>query len=208
MNIEVSEDMITALQEQNVAILQLSISNSPNYREAYGNAGIRLDSALSKAAATVRDLPEVEKIHVARQQYLRQVNSHDFTRGIQANTEWYIRQYSPAFNELMQSVNSYVLTNETSLQQKVVSLEERTRRSLTPAILTMAVVTALLGILLYLLNLYYIKPILRINRSLQGFLRAGIPFDVKTEGCDEVHQIKESIADLITAFKNKKGEQP
>ena len=75
-----------------------------------------------------------------------------------------------------------------------------------PGILTLVVALAILVMFLFFIDTYYTRPVVKIEKGLQNYLKHNVPFKVTVEGRDEVTKLKEYIETLIAALKSKKTE--
>lgn len=76
-------------------------------------------------------------------------------------------------------------------------------RALTPGTIALLVSIIIVLIFWFMVNHYYVRPTLMIQRRLHDFLRHNIPFGVTTEGHDEVARLRENIETLISMLKNR-----
>ena len=76
---------------------------------------------------------------------------------------------------------------------------------MTPVVISVAVMTAIVLMLFYFMLLYCVTPIERMNRSLGDWLSFRIPFNVKGDLKDEVLALKERIEPLINQSKQPKA---
>jgi len=66
----------------------------------------------------------------------------------------------------------------------------------------------LLVLLLYFIDLYYIKPVVVMNKGVKDWLAAGVPFRVAVEGKDETGELGENITELVSRAKKASMEPP
>ncbi len=78
-----------------------------------------------------------------------------------------------------------------------------TRSMLMPGAITLIVTVSIVIVFWFLINYYYVRPTLRIQRRLQDYLRHNIPFNPPVEGHDEISRLKENIETLISMLKSK-----
>ena len=76
---------------------------------------------------------------------------------------------------------------------------------MTPVLISLLVMIAIVLMLYYFMTVYCINPILRINKGLGDFLTFRIPFAVKGELKDEVAELKEKIDTLVKTVKQNKA---
>jgi hypothetical protein len=91
------------------------------------------------------------------------------------------------------------------LAENYYSLNDRFYRSITPII-----VAALVGIILvllfnYFLNLYLIKPVIKINKGLKSYREYNKGYDVKFDfGRDQMEELNGNIKEIIEENRNLK----
>ena len=76
---------------------------------------------------------------------------------------------------------------------------------MTPVLISVTVMIAIVLMLLYFLSIYCVSPIERMNKSLGDWLSFRTPFNVKGDLKDEVLELKERIETLINQSKQPKA---
>lgn len=204
-NIELSKQMLDAVQDQNTALLQIIVLGDNSYDSLYQAGKGSFNKALSEATVTIRDLSELDSIYLAREAYNAVVNSQ-LESGYTNNIDWFVNVYKTHYSQLTSSIKNYMTSSQNSLAIKASQLENNAYRAITPSVITLLVLIMVVLMFMFLVDLYYIKPILRINKSLGDFMTLKIPFNVKMEGNDEVAKLRDKIESLILLYKNKKSE--
>ncbi len=77
-------------------------------------------------------------------------------------------------------------------------------RAVTPVLISLVVMIAIVLMLYYFMSIYCVHPIVRMNKGLDDFLTFHIPFAVKGQLKDEVLELKERIDTLISMTKQPK----
>lgn len=202
-NLEISKRMLDAVQDQNTALLQIVVLGDSNLDSLY-EAGVRaFDDALMQATVTVRDLAELNSIYDARRTYNEVIATH-LNGGQADNIHWFVRTYQSSYYNLTTSIKNYMISSQDIIGKKATQLESTAYRAITPGILTLGVAIIILLLFLFFIDIYFAKPVVTIQKSLAGYIKSKIPFNVKTEGKDEVAELKDQIEELITMYKNKK----
>ena len=91
-----------------------------------------------------------------------------------------------------------------SLTPRAEQLNLNAYRSVTPVFISLLVMIAILLMFYYFIMIYTVKPIIEMNRSLGDWLRYKLPFDVKAECRDEMHELKEKIESVMVGAKTTK----
>jgi hypothetical protein len=92
---------------------------------------------------------------------------------------------------------------QSSIAQRTAMVEDNAYRTITPSILTLLVAVLVVLMFHFFIDFFYIKPILRINKSLDQYLATRVPFNPNVEGNNEITTLKDSIEKLIELNKSK-----
>ncbi len=122
-----------------------------------------------------------------------------------AGSWWYTREYEALYTQLTAAIKSYMTSTQSSLAPRTEQLKKNAYRAVTPVLISLAVMIAIVLMLFYFVNLYCVKPVVRINRSLGDFLAFHVPFAVKADCKDEVLELKEKIESLTIQLKQSKN---
>lgn len=204
-NIELSKRMLDAVEHQNSALLQMIVLQQSEYDKDYINGGREFDDAL-KEAAGIEEIPTaLDSIVVARDRYQSLVHNF-FDEHYDTDVEWFLSMYKTTYNSLTTAIKEYMTNSQYSLVSRATQLENNAYRAIMPGIISLVAAIVIVLMFMFLIELYYTRPILKIQRGLQDYLRHNIPFNVTVEGHDELYKLKENIEALILALKTKKAE--
>ena len=120
---------------------------------------------------------------------------------------WYAESYSKAYDKLTGSIKNYMISTQSSLAPRTEQLKRNAYRAVTPVLISLLVMIAIVLMLYYFVSVYLVRPVLSMNKSLGDFLRFGLPFKVKAEVKDEVAELKDRIDDAVQLAKRVKQEQ-
>ena len=95
-------------------------------------------------------------------------------------------------------------STQSSLAPRAEQMKKNAYRAVTPVLISLAVMIAIVLMLYYFMTIYCVNPIVAMNRSLGEFLTFRIPFGVKTDCRDEVLELKEKIDTLIALTRQPK----
>lgn len=114
----------------------------------------------------------------------------------EGNLDWYFGEVHRAFLQTKAAVNKLMHINSNTMYQTATRVKERANRAIMPGIVAMiaAVVFALL--FNFFVNHYIVTPIIRINRSLDAFLKEQKPIDLEIESNDELKELGNLILTL------------
>ena len=89
-------------------------------------------------------------------------------------------------------------SSQNTLSPEVNRLSHTARRSVTPVFISLLVMFVVVLMLYFFLKKLYVKPILRINRSLGDYLAYKVPFDKNIACRDELGELRDRIETLIS----------
>ena len=84
-------------------------------------------------------------------------------------------------------------------------MKKNAYRAVTPVLISLVVMIAIVLMLYYFMSLYCVNPIIRMNKGLGDWLSFRVPFAVKGDLKDEVLELKEKIEALINISKQTKS---
>lgn len=122
-------------------------------------------------------------------------------------TRWYAEAYSKAYDKLTGSIKNYMISTQSSLAPRTEQLKRNAYRAVTPVLISLLVMIAIVLMLYYFVSAYLVRPVLAMNKSLGDYLRFGLPFRIKAEVKDEVAELKDRIDDVIQLARKTKPEQ-
>lgn len=105
------------------------------------------------------------------------------------------------YHRLTAAIQNYMTSTQSSLAPRTEQLRKNAYRAVTPVLISLLVMIAIVLLLYYFMLLYCVNPILKINRSLGDYLQFRIPFRPKGDFRDELQQINEKIETLINSSK-------
>ncbi len=215
-NIEQAKAMLDAAHDQNVALIHLSVFGDRSYDSLCRSGMQRLEEALAVAQNEALDKSFLDSLAFATTE-LRLLTDNYLSYGIARDSldrtsgtpgqrsGWYDQQYEALYNRLTAAVKSYMTSTQSSLAPRTEQMKKNAYRAVTPVLISLLVMIAIVLMLYYFMTVYCINPILRINKGLGDFLTFRIPFAVKGELKDEVAELKEKIDTLVKTVKQNKA---
>lgn len=213
-NIELAKEMLDAAYEQNVALIRLSVFGDNSYdslcrssMEPVGEhaargpersprqvvsrlAGFRDD----RAAPADRQLPR-----------FRSACRGESGRARFGGRSWYDSEYEVLYGRLTAAIKNYMTSTQSSLAPRAEQMKKNAYRAVTPVLISLVVMIAIVLMLYYFMSVYCVNPIIRMNKGLGDYLSFRVPFAVKADCKDEVLELKEKIETLITVSKQPKS---
>ena len=196
-NMELSKEMLDAVQDQNTALLQMLVAGDSRYDSLLFIGRARFDAAIGKAKVSIRDLRGLDSIYAANVQYTTVINTF---------LQWFVDVYKSSYYNLTASIKNFMISSQSVMDAKTAQLESNAYRATMPGIIALAIAIIIIVMFSYLIDLYYVTPVLKITEGLRNYLNSKIPFKVTMEGRDEVYKLKEYIETMIGLLKNKKNE--
>lgn len=218
-NISLAKEMLDAAHEQNVALIQLSVFGDRKYDSLCRASLMRLENTLDVAQNEAVDKSFLDSLAFATTElrlltdtYLafgkteRDSVAMDSLGMFQGNPEggrWYSNEYQPVYGRLTAAIKTYMTSTQSSLAPRAEQMKKNAYRAVTPVLISLVVMIAIVLMLYYFMSVYCVNPIMRMNKGLGDFLTFRIPFAVKGDLKDEVLVLKERIDTLISMAKQK-----
>lgn len=117
---------------------------------------------------------------------------------------WYTEEFEASYTRLTAAVKAYMTSTQSSLAPRTEQMKKNAYRAVTPVLIALAVMIAIVLMFYYFMTIYCVNPILGMNKSLGNYLTFKVPFAVKAECKDEVLELKEKIDTLINQSRQTK----
>ena len=217
-SVEIAGDMLSALSDQNDAIIYMAVvgDSSSRYRLECESSMSMLNSAAQRAHDIMAS-SEYRGIADSLSKYTRELNQlarewleggvhrrieelsqNDSIRSTLTSRSWYVDEYKVGYINLSKQVSQYMTSSQNTLSPEVNRLSHTARRSVTPVFISLLVMFVVVLMLYFFLKKLYVKPILRINRSLGDYLAYKVPFDKNIACRDELGELRDRIETLIS----------
>lgn len=219
-NIELAKEMLDAAHDQNIALIHLAVLGDRSYDALCRSSMDRLQNTLSQARKEALDKTFLDSLAFATTE-LQILTDNFLTKGIirQDSTTmlltkyqrdsigglWYDNDYQHLYKHLTASIKNYMTSTQSSLAPRAEQMKKNAYRAVTPVLISLVVMIAIVLMLYYFMSLYLVNPIIRMNRELGNHLTFHLPFNVKGDLKDEMLQLKEKIEMLIVISKQNKA---
>lgn len=218
-NIELAKQMLDAAHEQNVALIHLSVFGDRSYDSLTRASMERLEKTLAVAQNEALDKSFLDSLAFATTE-LRLLTDNYLAVGMAreerdsvvhtlashpGHTNWYNDEYEALYTRLTSAIKSYMTSTQSSLAPRTEQMKKNAYRAVTPVLISLVVMIAIVLMLYYFMSVYCVNPVLRLNKGLGDYLAFRIPFAVKGELKDEVLELKEKIETLIAVSKQHKA---
>lgn len=215
-NIELAKEMLDAAHEQNVALIHLSVFGDRSYDSLCRAQLERLENTLLVAQNEALDKSFLDSLAFATTE-LRLLTDNYLAFGLagadslnvaQADSvggRWYNDEYEALYGRLTSAIKNYMTSTQSSLAPRAEQMKKNAYRAVTPVLISLVVMIAIVLMLYYFMTIYCVNPILGMNKGLGDYLSFRIPFAVKGECKDEMLELKEKIDTLINQSKQSKS---
>ncbi len=95
-------------------------------------------------------------------------------------------------------------STQSSLAPRAEQMKTNAYRAVTPVLISLAVMIAIVLMLYYFILVYCVRPVERMDKGLDDYLSFRMPFAVKGEFKDEMLSLREKIEALINLTKQAK----
>lgn len=229
-NIELAKEMLDAAHNQNVALIHLTVLDDRSYEEVCRREMAHLEDVMLVAQNEALDKSFLDSLAFATTEmkilvdgYLARVDAAEAIAAVVAadttlvaadslavnervaelGKEWYTNEYEAVYHRLTAAVKAYMTSTQSSLAPRTEQMKKNAYRAVTPVLISLVVMIAILLMFYYFMTIYCVKPIVKINKSLGDFLSFRLPFNVKAECKDEVLELKERIDTLTTQLRQQ-----
>lgn len=222
-NMELAKDMLNVAHDHSRAIINMAIFNDHAYdslcRRTLSDLEERIASARSESfnaecldslAGTVGELRELSNEYLSQStpsqtaQQVTVVDDFDLTEGSVTGKIWYETKYQVVYTRLLEQIKHFMTLTHSSLAPRAAQLNKNAYRSVTPIFISLIVMIAIVLMFFYFINVYCVRPIVRINKALGDYLTFKLPFRVKAELLDELKELDDNIEMLVNISKQTK----
>lgn len=110
--------------------------------------------------------------------------------------------------QLRRQLNGLVLLNQEALYSTVHLLEDSTRRAIRPGILVIVVGILFIFLFTYLINHYFVSPVVGITASIRQYLKLGRYKAYPTASNDELEELRDAVDQLVQHDQHGRTGQP
>lgn len=220
-NVSIAREMALALSTQNDAIIYMAVvgDSSARYRTMAEEAVAQLNSSSAEAFRLMGESEYhslADSLVMHTQNLNRLVNDYldgnvhrrieeqmlvDSIPNTLSTRTWYVDEYKIEHKNLSKQISKYMTGSQSTLGPEVSRLSHTARRAVTPVFISLFVMFVVVLMLYLFLKRLYVKPMIRINRSLGDYLTYKVPFDDSIECRDEIRELRDKISTLIAKTK-------
>ena len=209
-NIELAKEMLDAAHEQNIALIRLSVFGDRSCDSLCRKSMERLENTLLVKSFLDSLAFATTELRLVTDNYLAfggaaRADSPAALRPDSLGGRWYSEEYQALYGRLTAAIKSYMTSTQSSLVPRAEQMKKNAYRAVTPVLISLAVMIAIVLMLFYFMSIYCVTPIERMNKGLGDWLSFRVPFAVKGDLKDEVLELKEKIESLINISKQTKS---
>ena len=79
--------------------------------------------------------------------------------------KWYNDEYVALYGRLTSAIKNYMTSTQSSLAPRAEQMKKNAYRAVTPVLISLAVMIAIVLMLYYFMSVYCVNPILRMNKG-------------------------------------------
>ncbi len=230
-NIELAKEMLDAAHELNVALIRRTVFAETKADSLCRASLGRLENVLSVAQAEALDKSFLDSLAFTTTEMKILVDGYlasherdvrpqpavlpDAADSLALNSllqpvappadRWYTEEFEGVYNRLSAAVKAYMTSTQSSLAPRTEQMKKNAYRAVTPVLISLLVMIAIVLMFYYFMSIYCVGPIVEMNAGLGRYLSFRTPFAVKGECKDEVLELKEKIDTLINQARQSKN---
>ena len=209
-SIDYSRNMLDALELQENSMLFYIKGDSIQAIVKFNKAHTFFTQNLDSASTNLNQPKEqiyIDSVRVAYTDFFQ--SAKKFYQSADASLNFYLDEINPKILVTSEHVKNLITINQKSLFNSAAYLETSAQRAVMPGLIV--IITSLLFtfVFTYLVHYYFVKPIIRLTKGINDFVKYRKSFDVTIENKDELLSLRESIVSLISIVKSisRKAEQ-
>ena len=215
-NIELAKEMLDAAHEQNIALIHLAVFGDRSYDSLCRAELERLENTLLIAQNEALEKSFLDSLAFATTE-LRLLTDNYLAFGLAGSDSlnvaqvdsvggrWYNDEYEALYGRLTSAIKNYMTSTQSSLAPRAEQMKKNAYRAVTPVLISLAVMIAIVLMLYYFMTIYCVNPILGMNKGLGDYLSFRIPFTVKGECKVEMRELTENIDTRINQSQQPKS---
>ncbi len=198
-SIDYSREMSLSLEKQKKALIMAVNGDIEKANSLFTESKGEFEESVRKAANNLTvpgEINLVDSIAIAFSGYTTLAS--DFINNNNHNISLYINDIQPKIWVIQNKIDDLLTINQQNLNQTATLLQKSPYRTILPGLLV--VITSIIFSIIfnYMISYYMLKPIIRITKSINDFVKFKKPFDVNIETKDEMNELKEAVKNLTT----------
>ncbi|MFP4556992.1 MAG: MCP four helix bundle domain-containing protein [Bacteroidales bacterium] len=201
-SIDYSRNMLDALEKQEKSMLYLVEGNFIKSKGTFHKADKFFLENFENAKKNLTHKGELAYIDSIIQNY-RPYAKHakDALHKEELTLSTYLSDFQPRAHITNKHVKNLITINQQGLLKSATFLETSAQRAVIPGLIVIITSLVFTFIFIYLIQHYFVSPIIKITKGINDYVRYKKPFDIQLETRDELWTLKESVTKLISTCK-------
>ncbi len=193
-----SKQLLDAAQQNNSALLSSINEDFDVYDSIIASSSMDFEKTLLTLKHRNQSLGYIQRIEAAYSRYNNVLTS----KSQKPTFDWFVNVYSDAYSRLSSCIKDYMMYEQDEFLKYTSVLENNMYRALMIGLIAFSASIILLLTFYFLINLFFLSPVLKMEKALREFLKANIPYSVKIESDDEINVLSSEIEELSSRCKS------
>ncbi len=206
---ELAHQMLNTLHAQDEAFVQMTLFGEEGYDDICLRSIEELNRTIDIARSEISNPQMLDSLSI----YLTELV--ELTQIVSAPVELdslgvavverqaYYNSYRPIHSNIANSINSFTTSSFMSMEPRAEQLQRNAYRAVTPVLISLVVMIAIVLMLYYFMIIYCVNPIVRLNRSVGDFITYRLPFVSKGDCRDEVAELQDKIESMTSQIRRE-----
>ncbi|NLP09215.1 hypothetical protein GX408_02340 [bacterium] len=204
-SIDATKTMIEALEREDSAILLLLLGNRQEGINILASADSLFESGFAAARNNVTIAGEqalIDSIKVQYQAYKHLWENPMKDHQREANLNWYFQNIHTPFLDLKTTLRVLMTLNHQFMFRTASDMNDKANRAIMPGVVAVLAALIFTALFSHFVHVYFVNPIIKINKSIKNVLDHRAAFTVEIETNDEIGELASSLNKLSALFKN------
>lgn len=209
-SITASKIMIEALERQDSGILLLLLGKSDAGNQIIQSGDSLFNKGFEIASHNVTIESEqniIDEIKTKYQIFTSLLYDQVLLTEKEGKINWYLSAPHKHFNQVKDAVNKLMSLNDKTMFNTATELQNKSSRAVMPGIVSILAALVFSLIFTYLVNYFFISPIMKMTHSVREFVEHSVPYVVKIESNDEISELSNSIETLCHITRTIPGKR-
>ncbi len=200
-NLSTSTAIFNLVDKENTILLEKlrddNLSHIPSFSSEKVLSQIKL---LQQNYTNDKERALADSINYSYVAYIQVINELEsvWFDSYQSKNEWYFSKLQLTYEKLRGYIQKYYIISQSSVGGNFDNLNESFYRSIMPGIIAIAVGIVLVILFNYFINLFILKPIIRINKALKNYRDIDKEYNVTFDyGGDQLQELNDNIKDIV-----------
>lgn len=202
LSIDYARQMSHSLEKQNSAILLALAGDKGSAIDLFGASAKEFEENFEKAATNLTQPDEktfTDSISLVFGNYRKAAEA--FIMSPNAKLSDYITAIKPMMDNIQNSLDRLLTINQQALSATADILKNSPYRTIMPGLIVIVTSVVFSMLFYYMISYYFVKPVTRITKGINDFIKFKRPFEVAVDTKDEINELKEAVRNLTT-FRN------